>query len=131
MNFCINLSLWNNYDLQFFSFLKNILSWNFNLDLWITGHKLLIQTLDNPFKVSLKYSNFNKLVFSSPQLTSYFLLCGQLPVSSENMKSLVAKQYKDLMTEMWHKKRWDTIVCRTWTFSFHFLTGFLRKWCMV
>ena len=44
-NFCINLSSWNNYDSWFFSFSKNIRSWNFKFDSLITNHELLIQTL--------------------------------------------------------------------------------------
>ena len=54
-NFCINLSSWNDYDSWFFSLLKNIRSWNFKFDLWITNHKLLIQTFGGVLLVWVKY----------------------------------------------------------------------------
>ena len=43
--FFINLCSWNDYDSWFFSFLKNIRSWNFKFDSWITNHESLLQTL--------------------------------------------------------------------------------------
>ena len=46
-NFCINLGSWNDFDLWFFSFLKNIHSWNFKFDSQITNHELLIPTLSS------------------------------------------------------------------------------------
>ena len=39
--------MWNNYDSWFCRFLKNICSWNFKCDSWITDHKSIIQTLNH------------------------------------------------------------------------------------
>ena len=44
-NFCINSSLWNNYDSWFFNCLRNIHLRNFKFDSWITNHESLNQTL--------------------------------------------------------------------------------------
>ena len=45
-NLSVNSSLRNNHDSWFFSFMKNICSWNFKRDSWTKNHKSLIQTLN-------------------------------------------------------------------------------------